>query len=225
MLLSFSGVDCSGKSTHIQYLENYFISIGKTCTVFQFEAGNSKEMRFARSAAKRALYLPKTVTQFVRAHLLRQPALAAPDTASTPSTFQDMKNISTELLDAALQWSLKLRLLERRYDVVICDRYIEDVNIDLMFKYPNYRFTDSFVRHITPIMPKPDHSFLLWLPLETMLDRLSLKDSSASNALRDNREKRYRAYDMLTGDIIRIDTSVSVEEAHQEIMRHILKKE
>lgn len=221
MLLSFSGVDCSGKSTHIQYLENYFISMGKTCTTFQFEAGNSREMRFTRSAVQRAFYLSKTIPHLVKARLLRQPALTAPETPPSSSTFEELRDISATLLDAALQWSLKLRLLERRYDVVICDRYIEDVNIDLMFKYPNYRFTDSILRHITPIMPKPDHSFLLWLPLETMFERLSFKDGSTPTAHDDIREKRYRAYNMLSSDIIRIDTSVSIEEAHQAILRHI----
>lgn len=221
MLLTFSGVDCSGKSTHIQYLENYFTSLGKTCTVFQFETGHSKEMQAVKWATNKVLYLPQKASRIIFSKLSSQPILApAASSSDDHTTLHDIKDISTDIIDAAFQWSMKLRYLQRRYDVVICDRYIEDARIDFMFKYPNYRFTDRLLSALVRIMPKPDRAFLLWLPLETMLERLSYKDGP-SQANLELRTKRYRAYGSLSDEIIRIDTSVSVEEAHKAILSHI----
>ena len=72
MLLTFSGVDCSGKSTHIQYLENYFTSLGKTCTVFQFETGHSKEMQSVKWATQKILCLPQKASRIIFSKLFQQ---------------------------------------------------------------------------------------------------------------------------------------------------------
>ena len=226
MIISFSGVDCAGKSTQIKALENYFISKGKTCKVFWYRPGYSQEMQLCKNAIRKAATACLWVAE-------RAPKmLATRKTASDKGVYEVSGTVSgkpssdlrvpapiwltTAFFDTMLQWGLKLRLYERRYDVVICDRYVEDARLDLFFKYPQYRFTDDVMDRIEKLLPEPDHSIMLWLPFDEMLRRAASKDEPFPDS-EEIREKRYRAYDKLS-TMTRIDTSATLEETFAKIL-------
>lgn len=226
MIIAFSGVDCAGKSTQIKALENYFISKGKTCKVFWYRPGYSQEMqvckKMIRKAASACLWVAERAPKMLAT---RKAALdkVESDVVSTASskTSPDLRVpapiwLTTAFLDTILQWALKLRMYERRYDVVICDRYVEDARLDLFFKYPQYRFTDDVMDRIEKILPEPDHSIMLWLPFDEMLRRVALKDEPFPDS-DEVREKRYRAYDKIS-TVTRIDTSGTFEETFAKIL-------
>lgn len=230
MIIAISGVDCAGKSTHIELLKQHFISQGKTCTVFWYRPGYSDEMQKLKTIVRKGVKLSQSLhTDGLKQFLPVKETHVAEETVA--ETERDNRSegakfhvpapiwLTTALMDTAFQWALKLRILSRKYDVVICDRYVEDAKLDLQFKYPNISWTDSLLKPLTAVFPKPDKTILLWLPMEEMVRRAEEKNEPFADDER-TRKMRYRAYEFLTDedDITVIDASGDIETTHQRIL-------
>ena len=241
MIIAISGVDCAGKSTHIELLRQHFISQGKKCAVFWYRPGYSDEMQKLKSILRKGVELSKSLHTTGLKQFLK---VTKPDTSKetmTDSSKEMMAEsgeipkvpvsdksklrvpapiwLTTALMDTAFQWAVKLRILSRKYDVVICDRYVEDAKLDLQFKYPNISWTDSLLKNLSAVFPKPDKTILLWLPIEEMVRRAEEKNEPFADDER-TRKLRYRAYEFLTDeeDITVIDASGDIETTHQRIL-------
>lgn len=223
MIIAFSGVDCAGKSTQIELLRQHYLSRGMTCTVFWYRPGYSRELECCKSLAR-------NVYSGVRG-LKRRLSGNSADSASEGGTGEMRASgkrlippvwMVTALVDSALQYALKLRLLARKYDVVICDRYVCDGKLDIVFKYPEMFWPETIFEMISGLFPKPDVSFLLWLDYETCKARAEAKHEPFPDDDR-TRYLRWRAYDFLRDDgcMCVIDTRVSVEEAHHRILENL----
>lgn len=132
--------------------------------------------------------------------------------------------ISTALIDTAFQWALKLRILEQKFDIVICDRYIHDAYLDLLFKYPSQQWGKHILSSLSAIFPTPDVSLLLMLPYEEIIRRAQEKNEPFPD---DDltREKRYQAYEaMEKSGLTVIDASRDIMEIHREIVKIVSKK-
>lgn len=260
MLIAFSGVDCSGKSTHIEWLQNYFISSGKTCTTLWYRPGYSKEMQTVKDTLRAVHHLAQwpidlvldkasklnAIKTLVDSQKSSAKSKAAAkdlpksdlDASDAPKADSDVDHASeppasiipaplwltTALLDTAIQWGIKLRYLQKRYDVVICDRYFEDARLDLLFKYPDYHFADKLLLAMQAYLPKPDHYFVLSLPFEAVLERAKKKvepfpEDDAT------RKRRFRAYERVNfgPNTHVIDTVQSIEAVHHEILMNLAK--
>ncbi len=233
MLITLSGVDCAGKSTQIELLRQYFISIGKSCTVFWYRPGYSNEMQNIKKVIRPLLdstcYIKRGFDKW-RGTEKAENGEAAADAAKSPDapkkhTVPAPIWLSTAMIDTVVQWGLRLRYLCRRYDVVICDRYVEDARLDLMLKYPQYIWTDSTMQWLAKVLPRPDFSFLLWIPADEMIRRAEIKQEPFPDDVH-TRQMRYRAYEFVAeqDNIILIDAACSVEETHREILEHLEKK-
>ena len=227
MIIAVSGVDCAGKSTHIELLKQYFISKGKTCTVFWYRPGYSDEMHKLKTVLRKGIelgqYLHTTGVQNTLKKLSKKDRTEKENSDTSKSDHKIRVPapiwLTTAVMDTAFQWAVKLRFLNKKYDVVICDRYIEDAKLDLQFKYPNISWSDSLLRNLSVIFPKPDKTILLWLPLEEMVKRAEEKNEPFADD-EHTRKMRYRAYEFLTDDenIHVIDASGDIETTHQKIL-------
>ena len=208
MLIAFSGVDCAGKSTQIRLLEQYFISRGKTCKVLWYRPGYSGELQICKNKARQlANILRRTLhPSHTASHLSSSSNRATP-----PASVW----VPMAAIDTCLQWGLKLRLLMRRYDVVICDRYVEDACFDIRFKYPDFHAPSVLFAHLKHLMPRPDHAFILTLDHDEMLARVARKNEPFPDdeAVRD---ARYRLYMALPG--CHIDAGGSIQHTHDLIL-------
>lgn len=229
MIVTFSGVDCAGKSTQIKRLEEYFVSQGKTCKVFWYRPGYSKEMQQCKALVRESYRFFQRATDFLAKRILGRSLRATAGEVPVASNERgDAESalrlppplwLTTAFIDTALQWGVALRALNRKYDVVICDRYFEDAKLDIAFKFPQYVFAESLFNPIRYAIPRPDASILLWLPFETVCKRLEEKCEPFPDPPRV-RILRYRAYEFLIeeGKYSVIDSSSSIEETHRRIL-------
>jgi thymidylate kinase len=94
------------------------------------------------------------------------------------------KNLA--LLDYSLQVLVKIGLRCRRGRIIVCDRYLTDLLVDLS---NNFGYGEEHIPalHRSPLLglfPKPDLAFLLDLPAEVAFER---KDDVPLSYLRDRR--------------------------------------
>lgn len=218
MIISFSGVDCAGKSTQIELLRQYLISIGKTCTVFWYRPGYSQEMQFAKNMLRKAVSLCKKINHGTESLHPSESIPKIDQEKRANPTIPPSLWIGTALADTALQWAVKLRMLEHRFDVVICDRYIDDAYLDLVFKYPSHTWGKPALQALAPLFPKPDVSMLLMLPYDEVKKRADAKNEPFPDD-DETRKKRYEAYkSMNPSHLAVIDAARDIMEIHREII-------
>lgn len=226
MLIVVSGVDCAGKTTHIELLRQYFTSIGKTNTLFWYRPGYSKEMEGVKKIIRPAVDVFRHPLHLLAKNPLvhkteKKDDVKSKEQASVPAPLW----ICTAIMDTAFQYALKLRYLMRKYDVVICNRYVDDACLDLVLKYPQYAFSEELLRKLSALFPVPDKSILLWLPYEMMIERAELKKEPFPDSP-ETRKLRWRAYDFMRDDenIQSVDVSGTIEESHAKIRKIIEMK-
>ena len=220
MIIAFSGVDCAGKSTQIEFLRQYFISQGMTCTVFWYRPGYSAEIQRLKGLV-RPLFTRSGARKSDESQANHGPASPEAGKARVPAPVW----LVAAIMDAVGQYALKLRWLEKRYDVVICDRYVHDACLDLAFKFPGFAWSETVLRTISVLFPKPLVSLLLWLPYDEMLARVEAKNEPFPDPPRIRR-MRWRAYDLLAerDDITVMDVSGDIETNRKAILDTVLAR-
>ncbi|MFA5624210.1 MAG: hypothetical protein WC966_04000 [Bradymonadales bacterium] len=215
LIISFSGVDCSGKSTQIALLKAYFESLNKSVKVFWYRPGYSKELELIKSTIRKPL---KPFISQANAKAKSKANVCARNKFGLKSSLW----LATALIDTFTQWSIKLRLLSRRYDVVIADRYIDDAALDLSNKYPNsFRF-GRILNAMSLFFPNLEQRILLMISHETMLRRMELKQEPFPDSEKA-RDMRYAAYEMLakSGRYVVVDGELSAEKVHELIIAEL----
>ena len=223
MIIAFSGVDCAGKTTQIELLRQYYLSQGKTCTVFWYRPGYSRELEGCKSLVRRVYGGVRGLSRYLGSGSSDSVKEAAGgDHRSSGRRMIPPVWMVTALVDSAFQYALKLRLLAHKYDVVICDRYVCDGKLDIVFKYPEMFWPEAVFGLISGLFPKPDVSFLLWLDYETVKARAEAKQEPFPDDER-TRYLRWRAYDFLRDEasMVVIDSQDSVEEVHRRILENL----
>lgn len=215
MLITFSGVDCAGKSTQISLLEGALGEGGLGTRVFWHRPGYSAELNalkaLVRRVAPRALPGPGNPAARERAF----------GSAGVSTTW-----IRLAALDMAFQYGVKLRTLSATGVAVIADRYLDDSLLDLEVRFPGREVARwPTVRMASAMAPRPTHAFLLMLPHEVMLQRMERKQEPFPDPPHI-RDARFDAYRRLadSGRYRVIDANRSIEDVHAEIRGCVLSR-
>lgn len=211
-IITFSGVDCAGKTTQIEMLRNYLLAQKKTVKIFWYRPGYSEELEAIKKILRKALPITqkKASAKVVGKANVSQKA---------PGAAVAVLWIGMALVDTFVQWAIKLRALSHRYDVVILDRYIDDAILDLKNKYPHALNFEHILKAMDKFFPRIDARILLMLSYETMLARMQQKLEPFPDPPQ-LRDKRYDAYVDLARDphYHVVDAERSPEDVHKEIL-------
>lgn len=185
MLITFSGVDGSGKSTQMNLLHASLEARGHRCVTLWFRPGYSREMDALRAAVRRLR--PGSLPRSGEA---RERAFQA---SGVRQSWMAMAWI-----DTWIQYGIKVRARLLAGQTVICDRYLADAMLDLEFRFPEMwqgAWSRAW-RGLERVVPRPDVALLLMLPWEEMERRLEAKDEPFPDPV-ETRGRRYAAYERM----------------------------
>ncbi|MBR3943101.1 MAG: hypothetical protein IKJ55_07055 [Clostridia bacterium] len=180
-MISFSGIDCSGKSTQIDLLCKEFDKAGKKYEVIWSRGGYTPGIQFLKKLINRG-----------GKEMSKEERLAY--SAEVNKSSKKRKLLFTlSLMDLWFYYSIALRF-KSIGKTVICDRYIWDTYIDFKMKYPEYAFEKGFWWRLTlKTMLKPNPSFCFFIPAEESMRRSGLKDEPFPEPV-EVRDERIRLY-------------------------------
>lgn len=206
-LVTFSGIDCSGKSTQIELLRAHLEASGHRVAVEWFRPGYSRWLDVGRA----------TVRRFRPSALPSAGASSERDRAfSRPSVRIAWSGLA--VTDSLAHFLGRLRALRLAGKTVICDRYVWDARIDLALRFPELAGAlGPTMRGVEVLAPKPDLSILLRIPHEVMLNRMQVKAEPFPDRP-EVRDARFRMYDELRKPgVTVVDAVASPQDVHRRI--------
>ena len=135
--------------------------------------------------------------------------------------------LAIAIVDMALFYGVYARLLLLSGYVVICDRYVEDTEIDFRRNFAD-QFEPSSVlwRLLLLIVPTASHSFLLHVPVETTLIRSKKKSEPFPDSIET---LKFRLDSYLNEEVfpssnyIKIDCQDDADRINSLIIMHVTK--
>ena len=207
-MISFSGIDCSCKSTQIDLLCKEFDKNKTKYQVVWSRGGYAPGIEFVKKIIRRG-----------GADLTKEEIIAYSEKVNKSSLKRKFLFL-VGLIDLWFYYSVVLRLKEFFGTTVICDRYIWDTYIDYKMKYPDIVFENGFWWRLTlKTMLKPNPAFVLFIPAEESMRRSDLKDEPFPEPIEVRNERINRYIDEVKNNRwdYTIDATKSVDDVFEEI--------
>ena len=125
MFIAFSGLDCSGKSTQIEFLKKALIEKNKNIVVF-----------WSRGGYTPGFQILKNLMRLIFGRILPKHGNSQKRDKAFSNPFIRRIWITFAILDLILFYSLYLRFKYFLNYNIIFDRYLIDTNIDFQLAYP-----------------------------------------------------------------------------------------
>ena len=173
MLIAVSGVDGSGKSTYAAILADILDLCELRKRIVWSRVGSSNFLKpFSKMAS--IFYYLKTGKGFKKKFDNFEESETRRKVLFGKSSVPKLVGVHLLLLEMLWQYFFKVTLPLLRKKVVICDRYIYDTLVDVTTRYgidPNDNEGKLFRKILTTITPKPDLSYVLFIPHEEAINR------------------------------------------------------
>lgn len=209
-MISFSGIDCCGKSTQIELLTRKLSEKGIRSKVIWSRGGYTPGIEFVKKLIRGGKQSTK------------EQRIANSERINSNSKKRRLLFFAS-LVDLWFYYSIVLRF-QGINRLIICDRYIWDTYIDFKMKYPEYSFENGFWWKATlKTMVKPDSSFCLFISAEESMRRSELKDEPYPEDVsvrKDRIDWYYKEMNNKRWDY-KIDASNSIDDVFEQIYCHI----
>ena len=182
-MISFSGIDSSGKTTYITLLKNYFEKRRIKYKVVWSRGGYTSFFEAAKKLVRffGGKKLPKSGHSEQRDEMFKKKSIS--------KTWYILA-----LLDLIRLYAFTFRIYKLLGFTVICDRYIWDTYIDFCFQFSEDQIEKSMLwKILTRIHRKPDVSLFLFVSPEESLRRSIEKREPFSEPL-EKRTSRIELY-------------------------------
>lgn len=161
MLITFSGLDASGKSTQIEKLISKLSS-----------EGYKVKYLWARGGYTPGFELIKRSLRFLFNKSLPPPGPSKDRKEKLNSPVIQRIWLIFAIIDLTLLWAVYIRICNLMKIIVICDRYIDDTFLDFKHNFSESKFEDSKLwKFLKIVVPDPKYSFLFWIPVELSQER------------------------------------------------------
>jgi len=166
VIIIFSGTDGAGKSTQIDLLIHELLNNGYKVKCIWARGGYTPIFMYVKRVAR--IIFGKKIMPSGRVN-------ARNKLIANRSVSKAWLIIS--IFDLLGLYAIYVRALSSFGYVVVCDRYIGDSYIDFKRNFGS-KFNDKGLswRLLDWAAPKPDHAFLLHVPVETSIERSRLKN-------------------------------------------------
>ena len=211
-MISFSGIDCSGKSTQIELLCNELKKQNRRYQVIWSRGGYTPGIQFLKDLISKD-----------RSGMTKEERIQYSEKVNSNSAKRKLL-FTASLMDLWLYYSVVLRFKELMGTTIICDRYIWDTYIDFKMKYPDYDFEKGFWWKLTlKTMLKPKPSFVFFIPAEESMRRSDLKDEPFPEPIEIRKERIDHYMNELKNDRwdCVIDATKSIEEVFSSVKENL----
>ncbi len=183
MLISFSGLDCAGKSTQITLLKEYLQKKGYTVEEVWSRGGYTPGIEKIKSILRRG----KSKAPEEQTLIERQKKVQTAPRGGKLLLWLSM-------VDLVFYWGFTFKKKSKGQRILFCDRYYWDTYIDFKLKYPSARFEKWLTwKMVTKAYRKPDVSFVLTVTPEESMRRSDLKFEPFPET-KEKREARLMCY-------------------------------
>ena len=163
-MISFSGIDCGGKSTQIEKIKEYYKAKKKRCKVIHSRGGYTPFLEFI----KKLIRTDKKGTREQQDEYR----------AKVHSSSKKRKLLLwLSIFDLGMYYGIWFRIREIFGRTILADRYFWDSYIDFKMKYSEFDFEKWRVwKFAKKIHKKPKCSIIYTIPAELSMYRSTLKD-------------------------------------------------
>lgn len=209
-MYTFSGIDSSGKTTQIELLINY-------CKENNIEVYK----RWSKGrATPGVLWLKKL---FRKDKGMDRTEMLEYREENWKNPKKKFLLLVISILDLWWFWGIFYRIIDCKYEVFICDRYIWDTYIDFKTEFSEYDVDKWLIWKIAVLLaPKPKYSFMFFISAEESFRRDNAKGDPDRDEL--NRKKEKVARYMKLMDQNKWDTIVSGMQTREKMFEIVKGK-
>ena len=209
-MYTFSGIDSSGKTTQIELLVEY-------CRANNIDVYK----RWSKGRATPGVLWLKEV--FRKDKGMQRAEMLEYREANWKNPKKKFALLVASILDLWWFWGIYYRILDRKHEVFICDRYIWDTYIDFKTEFPEYDVDRWLIWKIAAALaPKPKHSFMFFITAEESFRRDNAKGDPDRDEL-GRKKQKVEKYKKLM-DQNKWDTIVSGMQTREEMFEIVKGK-
>ncbi|MBP3360686.1 MAG: hypothetical protein J6N52_07535 [Clostridia bacterium] len=212
-MISFSGIDCGGKSTQIDKVYEKLTEQHIKCKIIHSRIGYTPVLEFFKTLIRRDKGLLDSEKADYR------------EAIHTNSKKRRLL-LWLSIMDISLYYGIYFRIIELFGTTILADRYFWDSYIDLKMKYFDIDYEKWIAWNICKIIyKKPKYSIIYVIPAEVSMYRSTLKDEPWPEPI-EVREKRIKMYmEEIKSNRWKyiIDATKTIDEVFYETMEIINK--
>jgi thymidylate kinase len=176
-MISFSGIDCAGKTTQIELLEQYYLAHGQKVKRIWARGRCTPGVVLIKNIVRTDKNLDEAGKKEYREQIHK-------------SSKKRRLLLIASILDLYWYFGLYYRLLNIFHKNLICDRYLWDSYIDFKVDYSEFNFEKWIIwKQLPGFVLKPKVSFMFIIPPEESIRRGIQKKEAGLQTLEQKREK------------------------------------